>query len=97
MDLRGGEAREPGMLGVDDDLRLVGLGGGQRALGGLERVAHERTPTSTSRNRAGDAPCDMCAPWPGCPFPQFVMPMTTHSSGPAIASIERQNGGVIPV
>ncbi len=73
MDLR---AREPGdarMLGVDESLGLVALGGLQGPFGELERL-HDLTPTWTSRNRAGAAPCETCADCPGCPLPQFVSP-----------------------
>ena len=59
------------------------VGRGERALRELERVAHARTPTCTSRKRAGAAPCDTCACCPGCPLPQFVSPCSSHSSGPA--------------
>src|SRR5919197_4069535 len=62
----------------------------------LER-AHFITPTWTLRNRAGAAPCDTWALWPGCPLPQLVSPYSCHDSRPAIASSEPQNCGVIPV
>ena len=55
------EACDTRALGVDEDLRLVALSRGQRLLGDLQGTAHEETPTSTPRNRAGDAPCDTCA------------------------------------
>ena len=32
------------------------------------------TPTRTFRNRAGEAPCPVCAICPGCPFPQLGVP-----------------------
>ena len=66
------------------------------AVGELERL-HERTPTWTLRNRAGAAPCETCACWPGWPLPQFVSPYMRHSSGPATPSSEAQNAGVAPV
>ncbi len=73
VDLR---AREPGdarVLGVDERFRLVALGGLQGLFRELERL-HDLTPTWTSRNRAGAAPCETCADWPGWPLPQFVSP-----------------------
>ena len=63
----------------------------------VEPTAHDLTPTWTLRNRAGDAPCETCACWPGWPLPQFVSPYITHSSGPATRSSEPQKTGVTPV
>ena len=66
------EPDEPGALGVCD-----GLGVAARSLEGRARDverAHDLTPTCTLRKRAGAAPCDTCALWPGCPLPQFVRP-----------------------
>ena len=70
--LRACEAREPGALGVRDGFCLAASGLERRA-GDVER-AHDFTPTCTLRKRAGAAPCETCALWPGCPLPQFVSP-----------------------
>ncbi len=90
------EAREPGALDLDERLDLVAARGANRAVGQLQGL-HERTPTWTSRKRAGEAPCETCACWPGWPLPQFVSPHIRHSSGPATASSEAQKAGVAPV
>ena len=94
---RGGEARQAGALGLDEDVGLVAVERGERALRELEALAHARTPTCTSRKRPGAAPCETCACWPGWPLPQFVSPVSTHSSGPATPSSEPQKTGVTPV
>ena len=60
-------------------------------------VSSHFTPTWTFRKRAGDAPWETCACWPGWPLPQFVRPCIVHSSGPATRSSEPQKTGVIPV
>src|SRR6202008_3899106 len=94
--LLAGVPREPGMLRGDDDLDLVAGDEAERALRALESVeptAHAFTPTWTFRKRAGDAPCETCACWPGWPLPQFVRPCITHSSGPATRSGEPQKTG----
>ena len=75
--LRAGEAREPGLLDLRDRVRAVAFGGSTGPAGELEcpiALAHERTPTWTSRKRAGAVPCETCADWPGCPLPQLVIP-----------------------
>ena len=95
--LLAGVPGEPGVLGRDDDLGLVAGDEAERALRELESLAHAFTPTWTFRNRAGDAPCETCACWPGWPLPQFVRPCITHSSGPATRSSEPQKTGVTPV
>ena len=97
---RVGEAREAGPLCLDQRIGLVPFGCTARALGELERprrVAHDRMPTLTWRNRAGGAPCETWALCPGWPFPQFVRPPIVHSSLPASASSEPQNSGVTPM
>src|SRR5205807_2187092 len=85
------------------------LGGGVVAAGDLRqrlrlgepgevgRATHASTPIWTLVNRAGDAPCETCALWPGWPLPQFVSPESRHSLRPATASSEPQKTGVIPV
>ncbi len=74
-----------------------GIGDRAEAVG-ADRSGHQpRTPTWTSRNRAGEAPWPTRATWPGWPFPQLGVPHTTQSSRPAIASHDPQNSGVIPV
>ena len=92
-----GEARDSGALGVDEGLGLVTLGRAQCVLGEIECPAQAETPTSTSRKRAGAAPCETCASWPGCPLPQFVRPKSCQASGPATASSLPQKTGVLPV
>ena len=72
------------------------LGARERALRELEAAAHALTPTWTSRKRAGDAPCETCACWPGWPLPQFVRPCSTHSSGPATRVERAPETGVTP-
>src|SRR5581483_1312837 len=94
--LRRGEAGEAGSLDGDEHLRVVPAGVRERALGDLGR-AHAFTPIWTSRKRAGEAPCETCALWPGWPFPQLVRPCMCHSSGPATRSSEPQKTGVTPV
>ena len=69
---RAGEAGQAGALRVRNGFRFA-AGGPERRAGDVER-AHAFTPTWTLRNRAGAAPCDTCALWPGCPLPQFVKP-----------------------
>ena len=92
-----GEARLARAFPVDEREHLVALGGADRELGELERVHQLRNPTCTLRKRAGEAPCETCACWPGWPLPQFVSPPRTHSSGPATPSSEAQKTGVWPV
>src|SRR5207244_410678 len=94
--LGGGEAREPRALALDDSLRLLAGHGREEPLGQLQR-RHGRTPTWTPRNRAGAAPWDTCAYWPGWPLPQFVRPCSRHSSGPPTPAREAQKRGVTPV
>src|SRR5215467_10110167 len=53
-------------------------------------------PTLTLRNRAGAAPCPVPITCCGCPFPQFGVPHSVHSSREQIASIAFQNSVVIP-
>src|SRR5439155_258562 len=96
MDLAAGEPRKARALRQDDRLGLVARGGVDRVLRDGQS-AHDLIPTCTPRNRAGDVPCETCAPCPGCPLPQFVTPCSTHSSGPATPSSEPQKTGVIPV
>lgn len=53
----------------------------------------ELTPSIlTFRKRAGAAPWLISAICMGLPFPQFTMPCSSHSDGPATASQLRQNG-----
>ena len=103
VDLGLGEPREPAPVVHEQDLDAVHAVEPERGLGhraeavGPDQPRHQRTPTWTSRNRAGDAPCPTRPTWPGCPFPQFGVPQTTHSSRPPTASHEPQNSGVSPV
>src|SRR4029079_724649 len=93
---RPGEARQERALARDRGLRLARRVS-ERALGQLHRrLAHYATPTWTSRNRAGAAPCETDMTWPGSPLPQFVSPHARHSSGPQTASSEPQKRGPIP-
>jgi hypothetical protein len=64
---------------------------------GKLREDHAAPLTWTFRNLAGAAPWPTCMTWPGSPFPQFGSPQSRHSSGPQMATHERQNSGVIPV
>jgi len=91
VDLRVGEARQGGVLGVDEHLGLGGagdLGEVENDLRDLEPLcrrpagphldgAHFITPTWTLRNRA---PEQACPTWPVCggsPLPQFGVPSIT--------------------
>src|SRR5439155_10053116 len=91
------EARDARALRMNERLGFVALGRAQGSLGKIQRPAQLETPTSTSRKRAGAAPCETCASWPGWPLPQFVRPKSRHSSGPATASSLPQKTGVTPV
>ena len=62
-----------------------------------EQLGHQRTPTWTLRNRAGEAPCPTRPTCPGWPLPQLGVPHTTQSSRPPTASHEPQNSGASPV
>src|SRR6476660_10311358 len=53
-------------------------------------------PTLIPRNLAGAAPCPVPMTCCGCPFPQFGVPHSVHSSREQIASSEFQNSVVIP-
>src|SRR5260221_158720 len=53
--------------------------------------------TRTLRKRQGAAPWPTCMDWPGSPLPQLTTPQRRHSLGPATASQERQNSGVMPL
>ena len=93
---RSGVAREAPALGTGVDLRFA-LGHERESALGQHQCGHAVTPTWTFRNRAGEAPWETCACWPGWPLPQFVKPYIVHSSGPATRSREPQKTGVIPV
>src|SRR5207302_8192297 len=91
---RCGEAGEPGAFGVGESFGLA-VCRFECGACNLDRT-HDLTPTWTLRNRAGAAPCETCAVWPGWPLPQLVSPNSRHESWPAIASREPQKPGVIP-
>ena len=68
----------------DGDLRRRRPRERERALGDLERAsARHATPTSTSRKRAGAAPCETRMTWPGSPLPQLRSPRSRHAGGRA--------------
>ena len=71
-----GEAREPGLLDLDDGVGLVGLGRPPGALGELERLSVRRHGRPPGRRGSGPAevPWETCACWPGWPLPQLVSP-----------------------
>ena len=71
-----------------------GIGEGEALLGGV--AEHQAGPTETSRKRQGAAPWPTCMICIGSPLPQFTTPHIRHSSGPATASQEPQNSGVMP-
>ena len=54
------------------------------------------TPTSTSRKRAGAAPCETRMSWPGSPLPQLPTPRSSHAGAEQTASRPPQKRGVTP-
>ncbi len=64
----------------------------------LDGHRHQRpTPTWTSRNLAGEAPCATWATCIGSPLPQLASPHTPQYSREHTASHEFQNFGEMPV
>ena len=92
---RAREARHQRALAHDRDLR-VGARERKRALGDRDRIGAHATPTSTSRKRAGAAPCETRITWPGSPLPQLPRPRSRHSDAEQTASRPPQKRGVIP-
>ena len=72
----------------------------ERALGEREQElggGGHATPTCTSRKRAGAAPCETCATWPGSPLPQFSSaPEPPFALAEHTASSAPQKRGVTP-
>ena len=71
--LGAGEPGEARPLGEGDCLALLAARF-ERGARDVQRAAQDFTPIWTSRNRAGAAPWETCALWPGWPLPQFVSP-----------------------
>ena len=103
VDLALGEPRQRAPLVHEQDLDIVDPTQCQGGIGdppepvGPHQARHQRTPTWTLRNRAGDAPCPTRPTCPGWPLPQFGVPQTTQSSAPPTASHAPQNSGASPV
>ena len=97
---RAREARHQRALAHDGHLESARPPAGEResALGDLERALGRRhaTPTSTSRKRAGAAPCDTRMSWPGSPLPQLPTPRSSHAGAEQTASRPPQKRGVTP-
>src|SRR5262249_7994459 len=102
-------AREPRVVsgaGREKDLRVISVGRGQGVLQGGEslilasprlqvRPWHQATPLRPPRNTAGAAPRARNPHFLGSPLPHG-MPKVGKSAGPATASSDPQNCGVIP-
>jgi hypothetical protein len=102
-------AREPRVMsgaGCEEDFRVISVGRGQGILQGGERLIlasprlqvrpwHQATPIRTPRNSPGAAPWDRNPHSLGSPLPHG-MPKVRNSAGPATASSDPQNRGVIP-